>query len=44
MEVILTKADMMAVKKEGAFFEHYKKAFYQGKKELMGFAAQKNDC
>ena len=44
MEVILTKADMMAVKKEGAFFEHYKKAFYQGKKELMGFAAQKNSC
>ena len=43
MEIVLTKADMLAVKKEGAFFEHYKKAFYQGKKELLAFSKPKNN-
>ncbi len=43
MEAILTKADMLAVKKEGAFFERYKKAFYQGKKELLTFSKPKKN-
>lgn len=40
MEIILTEADMKSVKRDGAFFKHYKKAFVLGTQELANYAQQ----
>lgn len=40
MEAILTESDMKSVKRDGAFFKHYKEAFIQGTTELAEFTEQ----